>query len=365
MSWFLESWAVPDGCAFAAHRNYMLRGDGSREYLDPPDEVIYVAPPHFTPTPVGYATALAGARGRFQEKFVDQRGTEVPFETLEQLIELVRRAYLASGAGGAPPSDNAPKPDEPRPTLDEQEDQHWVEAVRRLKTGQTRDERKSTAAYLSSIWSPSASRSLVDFCGAVIEAYAREAALTSSRLDLERDLRDFTLLSVEMNEWANWHLGAQFLDDLFYRHWVHLGIADPGPPHWWWRATSTDDLSRALASGLLNRLPSPISWPPFQNLRRLGDHLAAATADRNYLASVTGFSQLLPLLTCSLALAAAESYRFRSGGFFRDASRVRSRAFRWLANEVPDSSLDALPMARFAVEQVLSKATSPNGRSTL
>jgi hypothetical protein len=371
MSWFLESWAVPEGCAFAAHRNYSeLDTSGLREYLDPPDQVLYVCPPDFTPTPVRYATALAAARGRFQEKFTDPSGREVAFETLEELIELVRRAYLAAGAGGSPPPPDAPKPKDPDDSDDERDEnieKKWVEAARLLTAGITRQEKDATAHYLSSIWSPYASRRLIKFCGDIIEALARESRLRTRDLLFERDLRDLTLVSLEINDWPSWNDSDKFLGKALHDHWnqIHGPLGGSGPPGWWWCATSTDGLSSSLASGLLYRLPSPYAWAPYQNLVRLGDHLSAATADRGYLKSIGSFDRFLPLLTCCLALAAAESYRFRAGGPFRDAALVRARAFKWLAMESPDARLDGQPMAGTAIVQVLSKATSATARSTL
>jgi hypothetical protein len=376
MSWFLESWSVPEGCAFAVHRNYTLNG-AMRSYLDPPDHVIYVCPPHFVPTPAGYATALAAARARFQEKFVDEHGEEVAFDTLEQVIELVRRAYLAAGAGGAPAPDGAPRPKEPTPALDpsqtlnDPEAKRFGEALRRLRTARLPKERNDTAQYLTSIWTIAASDALKQFCHAVVDAMIAEASLrlaqpmASESALLERDIRDFALLGIEMNEWNGWHEGSAFLRSTLDRLGAAVNgpFAENGPPCW--PMATTDGLSRALASGLLHRLPSPLAWHPYRQLARLGDHLAAATSDRAYLKSMTSFEQALPVLTCSLALSAAESYRFRTGGPFRDASLIRQRAFAWLTRELPDDRLDAIPMADTAIRQVLDAATSTTGRSTL
>jgi hypothetical protein len=370
MSWFLESWAVPEGCAFATHFDPSGDARGLANRIAGPDQVIYVCPPHFTPTPVGYATAVAALRGRFQEKFTDQHGKQVDFASLEQLIELVRRAYLAAGAGGSPPPGDAPSPKEPSEPPDGR-DEHveamWKEAVRRLRAARTRPEKESTAQYVSTVWSPYASKRLTQFCVSIVEALIGEATIRSHDILFERDLRDLMLLSLEINEWPSWYEADAFLGHAHHARQAHVhGIGWGGhPPHGWWWAASADGLSASLASGLLCRLPSPYVWAPFQSLKRLGDHLAAATADRRYLASIGSFERSLPLLFCCFALAAAESYRHRSSGAFGDATLVRSRGFKWLAMEMPDDQLDNLPAAGLAIEQVLSRATSTSQRATL
>jgi hypothetical protein len=368
MSWFLESWSVADGCGFAAYRNYSDGGAGGRDYHDPPQQVIYLCAPHFTPTPAGYATALSAARGRFQEKFFDDHGTEVAFETLDQLIELVRRAYLAAGAGSNPPPDpTAPLGPEPNsPRLDDHESSKWREAIRRLRSAQTTDERSDAAKYIDSIWSDGATTSLVHFCSLVVAAMAKETGSRNSGVHRERDRRDFLLLALEMNDWPHADDAALFVSRAFSLFGARPSYPYWGPPayHGWYGPLArTDGLSRALSGGLLKALPAPYSWKPYDRLARLGDHLAAGLADRGYLESVTSFEQLLPLLACALALAAAESHRFQGGALFCDASVVRRRAFDWLARSVPGDELDRIPVAISAVRQVIDAATT--ARNTL
>jgi len=372
MSWFLESWSVAEGCAFIAHRNYSL-ADGVRSNLDPPVEIVYVCPPHFVPTPASYSMALSAARGRFQERFYDGAGAEVAFDRLGLAIELVRRAYLASSAGGSPPPpDGARPPGPPDPDVldDAAEEQQWLEAIRRLRTARLPSERSGTAQYLSSIWSPRAANGLRGFCTDVLDALASEAAARRHDPRLERDFRDFAVLSVEMNDWGGYEGGAHFIRQALEKlatsqGWFTSRGPHPEAPPYCWPTGTTDGLSAALAAGLLERLPSPVCWKPYKSLTRLGDHMAAAAADREYLRSLTSFAHVLPLLTGALAMAAAESYRFRVGGPFADAATVRDRAFDWLARELPDDKLDAFLPATEAVREVLEQATSPSTRSML
>ena len=68
----------------------------------PPDSLdavatFFVYPPYFEPEPVAsLATALAATRGHFQEGY-RAGGEEVAFDSPEQVVEAVRRAYRAGG----------------------------------------------------------------------------------------------------------------------------------------------------------------------------------------------------------------------------------------------------------------------------
>jgi hypothetical protein len=105
--WYIDAWSVIDGYAFASAR--------------PPDSVdavatFFVSPPYFEPEPVAsLATALAATRGHFQEGY-RLGGDEVAFDSPEQVVEAVRRAYRAGGLdldGG--PLLGAPEPRPGRP----------------------------------------------------------------------------------------------------------------------------------------------------------------------------------------------------------------------------------------------------------
>jgi len=105
--WYIDAWSVTDGYAFASAR--------------PPDSLdafatFFVCPPYFEPEPVAsLATALAATRGHFQEGYrID--GAEVPFDSPEQVVEAVRRAYRAGGLDiDGSPLPGAPEPAPPHP----------------------------------------------------------------------------------------------------------------------------------------------------------------------------------------------------------------------------------------------------------
>ncbi|MET0460963.1 MAG: hypothetical protein ABW195_17055 [Ilumatobacteraceae bacterium] len=92
--WYIDAWAVHDGRLFASRRA--------------PDSIVatstvFMSVPDLEPVPVGrISTALRATRSGFQEGLRDSYG-EIPFESLEQVRDLVKRAYLAAGLGpGAP-----------------------------------------------------------------------------------------------------------------------------------------------------------------------------------------------------------------------------------------------------------------------
>jgi hypothetical protein len=89
--WHIDAWAVRDGAAFASRREF-----NSREA----ENTVFIAVPDLEPVPVGrLATALSATRRSFQAGLWNENGVEIAFESLEQIAELVRRAFLASGLG--------------------------------------------------------------------------------------------------------------------------------------------------------------------------------------------------------------------------------------------------------------------------
>lgn len=94
MTWYIDSWAVLDGIAFAS-----LRHPNSIKA----DATVFLSVPDLEPVPVGrISTALRAQRNCFQDRFCDKYGNEFAFETLPQVQETIRRAYLAGGLAPTP-----------------------------------------------------------------------------------------------------------------------------------------------------------------------------------------------------------------------------------------------------------------------
>jgi len=91
--WYIDAWAVRDGAAFASFR--------SEDTIEDAGNTVFLSVPALEPIPVGrISTALRATRGCFQAGFHDDdEGREVAFDDLDQVAELVRRGYLASGIG--------------------------------------------------------------------------------------------------------------------------------------------------------------------------------------------------------------------------------------------------------------------------
>jgi hypothetical protein len=101
--WYIESWAVRDGFAFASQR--------PPRKIEATERTVFIGVPDLVPVPIGrVSTALRATRANFQDGFVDPKdGGEIAFATLDEVIELVRRAYLGSGAGPAPAGAEGPQ----------------------------------------------------------------------------------------------------------------------------------------------------------------------------------------------------------------------------------------------------------------
>jgi len=341
VSWFIESWSVLDGLAFAVHRNYITIGsDPQRVYVDP-DQVVYVAPPTFVPIPTRFSTAQAATRGNFQEGFTNAASVEVTFESLENIIELVRRVYLAGGAtmqgGDETPLDLPPPPDPQQlPPLSQAELMHWQAWMASARSIRTAADRERVEHDFPDIWGPGFALRVRVLCDWIV--HALEAIVLQRPLDplATLDLCAWTSLAFEFNDWRL------------------------APGHTWSRQpclTISPELDAALLGGLLHRIPCPptMSHPQF---RWLGQHLCVAIGDRQYLNSVHAADEFMPLLLAALTLGAAQSFLARFG-LPPESLRARRRAGRWLARELPDVSLDANVDAQNAISQIVLRANAP------
>jgi hypothetical protein len=357
MSWFIESWAPLSGHVFAVHRNYTIDGArNERLWLDA-DEIYVVSPPDFSPLPCATeATTLWATRGPFQHKFLQPDGSEYSFDSLADLVELVRRVYLAGGVNPPPILDFPPPPlpdlplSAPWQDLLDALDDRDASAIdpsnpRRLRPAQPAqiaraaqlieaimDAHRDPIRHLS-IWSL---RALVGAAASLDVTKGEEQA--------------WALIVAEMNAWSSWQEASTELAS---------ACAGPHPAHGQqppcWPFGTSGLLEDVLLNGLLWSVPAP--WaasgrPGAGRLGFLGDHLSLAMADTRYRQELTSPARALPLFVCALAIAAPHSWDFRSGALARGVASVRQRAARWLAEHLP-SALVKLPGAERAIDQVL------------
>jgi hypothetical protein len=98
--WYLDALDARGGLAFASYRPADLGGTDISADLP----AVFVEPPHFRVVHVPNRTlGLAASRRTFQlGMFLD--GEEVPFGTLDDVVEFARRCYMRSAGGDGPDS---------------------------------------------------------------------------------------------------------------------------------------------------------------------------------------------------------------------------------------------------------------------
>lgn len=365
MSWFIESWRPLAGYAFAVHRNYtydslVKEERDERSWLDA-DEIYAVAPPDFSPLAcASEATALWATRGPFQHKFLQPDGLEYRFDSLDQLIELVRRVYVAAGVN--PPLDlDIRRPPLPEVPL-------FSEEWRRLRDAL--DERDTAAIESASPDAPHlAHRSILDTAARLMSdsmdacsAAIRDLSLTSLTALVESraagadvstaETQAWAVLVAEMNAWGEWHEAANEIERAL-RSSQRLRPR-MSPPCWPFGAAAR--LDDAVFNGVLSRVPGPrvrlYELPKTLKLDFLGDHLALAMADPRYWRALSSPQEALPLFICALTIAATTSWDFRGGNSGDEVKSVRKRAAYWLVERLPNGRMP-VPGAELVIDQIL------------
>jgi hypothetical protein len=367
VSWFIESWHPFAGHAFAVHRNPIP--PGGPEAWSHADLTFMVMPPDFSPVPCpSEATAMLATRGPFQHQFLQSNGDQFAFDALAQLIELVRRVYLAGGMGQPPQLDLPPPPPPPKTPLTS----NWTQVAAALDQ---RDRSATLAVHLAPAGRPD--RSTIDLLAHAIEASIQAhdhelLELTLSTLSslanwrragtgaTVEDERSWAVLVAEMNPWGSWREAAD-----------RIAASLSSPPHSvpgagpvCWPFGAVDGVADALFGGLLWKIPAPA--PAANSLAAraratfLGDHLSLAMADPRYRQDLSWTVHALPLFACALALAAARSRDFRSGQIEKGFLSVRRAAASWLAEHLPSATLP-VPGAEQVIDQIIDKRSSSGG----
>jgi hypothetical protein len=129
--WYVDAIDPLDGIVFASLREpiFELDIDTNEEELTSLEgrisQSLFISAPYFEPEKLGsFATALGATRAGLQSALFDEDG-EIPFETIEDLVEFAKRSYRGSGGSTLPP-DTTPLPSGPNP-LPDTDLEGWLE----------------------------------------------------------------------------------------------------------------------------------------------------------------------------------------------------------------------------------------------
>jgi hypothetical protein len=362
MLWFIDSWDVVDGMAFASQRK-MGSTDASA--------TVYIAAPHFDPEPVAsIATALAATRNHFQWGFFGEDGNEIGFTSLGHVQEAVRRGYLGGGAGGGgfgpdeggpPDLPEGPSPLEGGPRTRESLTGPYLEEIDIMLRKLDSLTRGKFALLLADSLSFGAAEVLRRFAGECLQlmavrfqnekdrrpAWLKRILQLSALCDTGGLSHSFPNGSPLLDEWSHWH----------HRHYLSY------PYNLGYNVVSYLAMKSDPFGDLLYWVPLPREYQKSRTdtVGSLGDHLARALADPTYNEGKDPLCHLIPLLFGAFLIAA------RGGDIYAahvndhsdpkvDLLRntIRSAA-DWLAQELPGRELDPrveVEIARMVSERI-------------
>jgi hypothetical protein len=355
-AWCVDAWAVRDGAAFASRREAEAREA---------ENTVFIAVPDLEPVPVGRrSTALSATRRNFQTGLRNLDGTEIAFESLEQIAELVRRGFLAAGLGpggsAVPTPGGRPPPEgdgEKRETPDRPQGggaEHYERMIERTETHDREWHRgpdpvaKSLERVANAAASPwrteSRDSELIAPLLTLITAYADSITIDWEwRVEQRPDPFDMKML-------VDWYealcaigvwMGGQEMHSFLSEHPCHVGrrLWDfRGPP---WPGPWLSEVAGLPRQHLLAYAPCPrrsrrIEWVP--GLRRLADKVTLPMCIGTYFDGNRHLPELAPSILGAILLT--------SGGFpsavvtrTQFAESRLATALRWLAREVPALAL--------------------------
>lgn len=340
MAWYIDSWAVLDGLAFVSRR--------AADSVEAEDTVFFSVP-DLEPIPIGrISTALRAQRASFQDGFRDADGNELALETLEQVREVIRRAYLGGGLGPvaaiAPPDnpllvDASYPPEEPAPAgggalvelAGGVADPHLPKDFSALAHP---DERPH---FLESLHERNSTEHLYHYIRAFGEAtlleFLHERWKHMHHPDERATLSRWVRLLVAIGLWDGPDGCLQFLKKAHVAHLAHhlvtpsLSTFVPVPP--------------AAARGLLFRIPCPLRPDWNRHIHTLGDKILLPLVDRDYFRRNHDLPEFIPLLLCSLVIAVTSGHAVDTFDALRLADRYRllGRALWWIDRELPKVAL--------------------------
>lgn len=305
--WYFDTWSPLDGLAFASQR---ASDEGERT------RTVALEPPYWRGRAVTPATAMRAERGPFQVGFFDDKGRPISFATLEELVDVVRQAYLGGGFGPPPDVDMPPLPAPDDGNADKSMGE-ILDTLPRRKTlitafghdpslDEAFDRSGAAVAHVVGFLSRRAGGSVLD------DALVWEVLL--ARLDLRP---------------------APLTDHGWY--WPGLLLLPP--------RVCVD----AISSGLLFRTPHP-----YRRNSTLGDQLMSAFATRDYLDGLVDRVEMSMLVfVAAVVIGAGGSSFVGTGGAGR--ARLLDLALDWLAREaarVPAASDAGRALHDFAAKRI-------------
>ena len=373
--WYIDAWSVIDGYAFASAR--------------PPDSLeavatFFVCPPYFEPEPVAsLATALAATRGHFQEGYRIE-GAEVPFDSAEQVVEAVRRAYRAGGLdidgspmpGAPPPAPVYPGAVDPESLVDREMSDVWHvlrPLLRRQPSRESLQEFEELLALLIESMFPKLVHKFVGYA-----AFDMLRAIEQQRADRGEAAR---ALGAWMDRAAAIGIHVQLRPSLI------VGLRGTSIGYEWPAlelGQMSDELLESLAPILYRTsgdvlsefsvpfvvpIPSRFQALDFPPVPTLGHLLAVVSSDPRYLSSIDSVVELVPVVVAALIQLPPRSLPF--SGFppipgSPELRRMSAVAARSLAGALPSDRLHGHVVEDTIHKLVLRLLTrTPDSRSDL
>jgi hypothetical protein len=346
LRWFFDSWAVLDGLAFASYRH--------PETIDA-ETTVFLSVPDLEPIPIGrISTALRAQRSSFQDGFRDpETGAEFEFAGLDQIREVIRRAYLAGGLGPVPAPLEGPPPNPFR------REPEGLPIIPSSASGGSHFDRT-----LSQLWAqPNLPSNFSDLNDPKARVKLLEQVHRSST-SLQPYLRAFaeaTLFEC-IHSYAD-HLHLPEPREII-AGWSSilraLGFWD-GPR---WQSIAFPGMVRAILSGddrpwhelrfdkeILFRVPCPLRSEWDRHIHTLGHKLLLPLVDGEYFKINFELPELIPSLFAAMVIAVTPELAVSRIPDLRvrDQHRLLGRACQWLSQELPQVGLPA------KVEAELSK----------
>lgn len=344
--WRIDAWAVRDGAAFASRRAAQSRVAAN---------TIFVAMPDLEPVPVGrLSTALAATRRNFQAGLYGEDGEEIVFTSVDQVVELVRRGFLASGLG--PGGSAAPAPSGFPPSGDSggelrfaardlgsrsEGGAYFEDAIQKTLPLKWRNSDVSVQLALESLAKlVRAPGNKVSFqLQALIVAYAEATTIDweqrvgsqEAPIDVQM-LLDWYHALHELGIWASDKSFSGFVHDRNCYWGKRIWGGWPSP--FWTRHAEI----RAFRRQLISYAPCPRRATWTVGLSRLADKLTLPMSVGNYFDANPDLPELAPATLAAMILTSSNFPSAIMSGNRYFGNRIEA-ALRWLSIETPSIEL--------------------------